>query len=55
MTSASRGRGRPAEGRPVQIRIPDQLLAQVDSVARTQGVTRAQMIRQLLAERLDAR
>ena len=46
--------GRPAIGEPVQIRLPGDLLAAVDRLARAEGVTRSQWVRQALAARVAA-
>ena len=46
--------GRPAIGEPAQIRLPADLLADVDRLARAEGVTRSQWIRQALAARVAA-
>ena len=46
--------GRPAVGEPVQIRLPAQLLADVEMLAAAEGVTRSQWIRQALAARVAA-
>lgn len=40
--------GRPAVGTPVNIRLGDELLAQVDQFAAAEGVSRAEAIRQLV-------
>lgn len=50
---AARGRGRPAIGAVVQVRIPDNLRARIAAVAR--GRREAETIRALLVEALDAR
>ena len=46
--------GRPAIGEPVQIRLPADMLADVDRLARAEGVTRSQWVRQALAARVAA-
>jgi metal-responsive CopG/Arc/MetJ family transcriptional regulator len=47
--------GRPPVGPAVQIRLPDDILKQIDQYAREGGVSRAAIIRTLLVEALDAR
>ena len=42
-------RGRPPIGPPFQIRLPDDLLAKLDARAAAEGVSRAEMVRRLLA------
>ena len=44
--------GRPQTGTAIHTRLPADLLAQVDERARAEGVTRAEMIRSLLAQAL---
>lgn len=51
---SARGRGRPSEGRPVQVRIPDEVLDAVDLAAADLAVSRAEVIRRVLAERYGA-
>lgn len=40
--------GRPAVGTPVNIRLGNELLAQVDAYANSEGIKRAEAIRQLV-------
>ena len=42
------GRGRPAIGERVEVRIPPPLLDRIDRAAEQAGVSRAEMIRQTL-------
>lgn len=42
--------GRPEVGRPINIRLGDELLARVDLYARHEGISRAEAIRQLIAD-----
>lgn len=44
----TRGRGRPTIGTPVQIRLPAELLDQLDTWADEHDVTRAEAVRQLV-------
>ena len=46
------GRGRPTTGTKVQIRIPAELLAEIDRRADEYGLTRAETMRRALAELL---
>ncbi len=46
--------GRPAVGEPIQIRLPADMLAGIDTTASAEGVTRSQWIRQAIAARLVA-
>ena len=46
--------GRPSIGEPVQIRLPADLLADIDRLARAEGVTRSRWVRQALAARVAA-
>lgn len=46
--------GRPAIGEPVQIRLPAAMLADIERLARAEGVTRSAWIRQALAARIEA-
>jgi Ribbon-helix-helix protein, copG family len=48
--SEARGRGRPAVGERVSVRIPADLLAQIDAAAKMSGMTRAAMIRRTLSK-----
>jgi metal-responsive CopG/Arc/MetJ family transcriptional regulator len=43
------GRGRPSTGTRVDIRIPTELLEQIDTDAKTVGHSRAEQIRQIIA------
>jgi metal-responsive CopG/Arc/MetJ family transcriptional regulator len=47
------GRGRPSTGVKVQVRIPADLLARVDSLADDYGVPRADMLRRMVALAAD--
>ena len=47
-----RGPGRPEIGPAIQVRLPEALLAAVDARADAEGVSRAEMVRMLLAEAL---
>lgn len=49
MKPLKRGVGRPTEGVRVDIRIPVDLLKRVDRSAETAGVSRAEQIRQIIA------
>lgn len=44
------GPGRPSTGTKVQVRIPADLLAKIDKHAKWCGVSRAEMVRIVLAE-----
>jgi hypothetical protein len=44
--------GRPEIGQPINIRLGDELLAAVDAKAHRLGISRAELIRTLLADRL---
>ena len=46
--------GRPAIGRPIQIRLPEAMITELKATAAAEGVTRAQWIRQAIAARLAA-
>lgn len=46
--SAERSAGRPEVGRPVNIRLGDELLDRVDSYAEAEGLKRAEAVRQLV-------
>lgn len=48
----ARPAGRPAEGRPVQVRIPAELLTAVDAAAEAAGVSRAEQIRRMITSGL---
>lgn len=47
---SGRGRGRPREGRPVQVRIPAEVLESVDLAAADLEVSRAEVIRRVLTD-----
>jgi hypothetical protein len=47
-----RGPGRPEIGPAIQVRLPEDLLAQIDAKAEDDGVSRAEMVRTLLGEAL---
>jgi hypothetical protein len=51
----TRGRGRPEIGTPVRIRIPADVLAQIDQIAADAEMKRAEVVRELLAEALKVR
>lgn len=51
---AGTGPGRPAVGKAIQIRLPADMIADVDATAQAEGVTRSQWIRQAVAARLAA-
>ena len=44
--------GRPEIGQPINIRLGDELLAAVDAKAHRLGISRVELIRTLLADRL---
>lgn len=44
--------GRPGIGQPINIRLGDELLAAVDAEAKILGMSRAGIIRTILAERM---
>ena len=48
-----RRRGRPTTGRVHEIRLPDDLAAELDQEAHELGIPRAEHIRRLLAARYD--
>jgi hypothetical protein len=45
--------GRPEIGQPINIRLPEELLARVDALATEESVSRAEEIRRLLTAMLD--
>lgn len=49
MSSSNRSAGRPEVGRPVNLRLGDDLLKQVDDYAARNGHSRAEAIRRLVA------
>ena len=51
--SASVKRGRPSTGVPVLVRIPADLLERIDRQAIQAGITRAEMVRTILADWFD--
>lgn len=52
-TPASSSAGRPEIGRPINIRLGDDLLAEVDAYAEAEGIKRAEAIRQLVQRGLQ--
>jgi hypothetical protein len=48
-----RGPGRPEIGPVIQVRLPEELLQQVDTAAKKAGLSRAETIRQLLEGALE--
>jgi metal-responsive CopG/Arc/MetJ family transcriptional regulator len=46
------GRGRPSTGVKVQVRIPADLLAVLDDIASSSGMSRAEAVRDILARNL---
>ncbi|AYE99573.1 hypothetical protein C0J29_31935 (plasmid) [Mycobacterium paragordonae] len=46
--------GRPEVGRPVNIRLGDELLAKVDAYAAGEGIKRAEAVRQLVQRALHS-
>jgi metal-responsive CopG/Arc/MetJ family transcriptional regulator len=53
MTPEKNRGGRPRTGTPVLIRIPADLLARIDQMAADALMTRAELIRHLLAHAMD--
>lgn len=47
--------GRPEIGTPINIRLGDELLAQVDERAALEGVSRAELLRRLVSAALNGR
>jgi predicted transcriptional regulator len=47
---STRGRGRPSEGTRIDVRLPAELLADIDYIAAKTGSTRATVIRDALNE-----
>jgi metal-responsive CopG/Arc/MetJ family transcriptional regulator len=47
--------GRPPIGPAINMRFPEDLLAEIDAAAEAEGIKRAEMIRRLAREALDAR
>ncbi len=45
-----RGPGRPEVGKPINVRLGDELLARIDAEAKTRGKSRADTIRDLVAQ-----
>jgi predicted DNA binding CopG/RHH family protein len=45
--------GRPEIGKPITVRLPDDLVATIDAKADRLGMPRAELIRMLLADRLS--
>lgn len=54
MNGERRGRGRPAIGDRVEIRLTPDQLAEVDRLAGEHGLPRSEMLRQLVDDALDA-
>jgi metal-responsive CopG/Arc/MetJ family transcriptional regulator len=48
MNTGQRGRGRPTTGVKVQVRIPTDILAEIDDVARQANMTRAAVVRYMV-------
>lgn len=48
----ARGRGRPPVGVRVDVRLPTDVLAEVDAAATDEGVPRAEMLRRLIVSGL---
>ncbi|MFY9114685.1 MAG: CopG family transcriptional regulator [Dethiobacteria bacterium] len=48
----TRGPGRPEIGPPVIIRLPEELIRELDRRAEAKGISRAEVVRRLLAEAL---
>lgn len=46
------GRGRPAIGERVEVRIPPDALARLDAEAARQGITRAELVRDIVKEKV---
>lgn len=51
---SERGPGRPEVGAPINVRLGDELLAQVDALATERGTSRAEMLRRLVVTALNA-
>lgn len=47
--------GRPHVGTPINVRLGDELLAQVDAYAKAEGIKRAEAVRQLIRRALRSR
>jgi hypothetical protein len=52
-TARKKSAGRPEVGTPINVRLGDELLAAVDAKANRLGVSRAELIRMLLADSLQ--
>lgn len=50
-----RGPGQPPIGRPIPVRLPEWLIADLDRLAEKEGTSRARLIRGLIGEALTAR
>lgn len=50
-----RGPGRPEIGPAIQIRLPEEMLSRIDQQAKELGISRAERIRQLLAQAMHER
>lgn len=50
-----RGPGRPEVGQPINVRLGDDLLAQVDAIAKADNASRAETVRTLIASAVAAR
>jgi Ribbon-helix-helix protein, copG family len=53
ISRAARSAGRPGIGKPITVRLPDDLVATIDAKADRLGMPRAEVIRMLLADRLS--
>lgn len=51
----TRGRGRPAVGPRIQVRLPEEITAEVDAYAESYGISRAEAIRLAVEEFLGRR
>lgn len=52
--AAPRGRGRPAVGERVHVRLPEDLIARLDGMAAEADLPRAALIRLLLEKAVDS-
>lgn len=48
----TRGRGRPAIGPQTQIRFPPAMTEALDAIAEAEGISRAELVRRIVAEDL---
>lgn len=55
VTETHRGPGRPPEGKKIEVRVPPEVVVEIDREAHKAGVKRAALLREVLLKRFPPR